>query len=169
MHDSFLQPFLGVGLLALYLWIDIPGGYRRWACLALFILFPLVAGSPLRDLRLAALGVPTVGTALEARCVQGKTPYMLLTYRFNADGVSMTGTGRPGQGNGGCEMRAGDPVHVSYLPKEPVVNEAVRNPVLSLLQKLLGWMALSLFMTWLKSEQAARVKEHFNTFTFRRP
>jgi hypothetical protein len=173
MGTSIFHSLLGVGLLALYLWAPIPQGYRRWAFLLLFLLLPFVAGSPWRDLRLAVYGLSTTGTVLGVRCTGGKYPQLLLTYRFDADGVSMTGTGQAGQGNGGdggtCDMRAGDPVYLSYLPKEPVVNVPDRNPTLALLKKLLGWLAACLFVTWLKTEQAGRVREHFNTMTFRRP
>jgi hypothetical protein len=173
MNATLFHSLFGVGLLALYLYTPIPEGYRRWAFLLLLVLFPLVAGTPLRDIRLAVHGVSTTGTVLTARCTGGKYPQLLLTYRFEADGVRMTGTGQAGQGNGGdggrCDMRAGDPVYLTYLPKEPMVNVPDRNPSLALLFKLLGWLAVCLFLTWLKSEQAERVREHFNTMAFRRP
>jgi hypothetical protein len=169
MSDSILHNLLGVGLLALYLWAPVPQGYRRWAFLLLFLLFPLVAGTPLRDVRLALHGVPAVGTALTAHCSGGKSPQMMLTYRYTADGVTMTASGPAGEGNGGCEMRAGDLVYLSYLPKEPMVSSAVRHPARAFLLQLLGWMALCLFLTWMKTEQAARFKERLDTTAFRRP
>jgi hypothetical protein len=173
MGSSLFHSLLGVGLLALYLYTPVAQGYRRWAFLLLLVLFPLLAGSPVRDVRLAVHGVSTTGTVLAVRCTGGKYPQLLLTYQFKADGVNMTGTGQAGQGNGGdggkCDMRAEDAVYLSYLPKEPVVNVPDRHPGLALLFKLLGWLAICLFLTWLKTEQAERVREHFNTMTFRRP
>lgn len=169
MDTTFLQTLIGVGLLALYLYAPVPRGYRGGAFLLLFLLFPLVAGSPVRDLRLAWHGVSTTGTALTAHCTGGKNQQMILSYRFVADGVTMTATGPAGEGNGGCDMRAGDTVYLSYLPKEPVVSAAVRHPARSLLEQLIGWLAACLFLTWLKTEQAARVRAHFDTLAFRRP
>ncbi len=169
MNESLLPHLLGVGLLALYLYVDVPIRYRYWACLALFLVFPLVAGTPVRDLRLAVHGREAIGTVLGAHCTRGKSTSMMLSYSFQADGVTWTGSGQSGQGNAGCAMQVNDPVYVSYLPREPVVNEAVRNPRQALLEKLLSWIAICLLMTWMKSEQAQRVKQHFDTMSWRRP
>jgi hypothetical protein len=166
MEHNIFAPLLSAGVFALYLYIDVPRAYRHWAFLSLFALVPLLLFSPLREVRLAFASVPVTGTVLEARCIRGKGKSMLLTYAFVADGVRMTGQDRAGQGNGGCEMQIGDPVYLSYLPKEPTVNQAVRNPLLSFLGKLLGWLALCLFLTWMKTDQAKRVKEHLDQFSF---
>ncbi|SHH52185.1 hypothetical protein [Massilia sp. CF038] len=166
MEHNIFVPLLAVCVLALYLYVDVPRGYRRWAFLFVFLLLPFLFGSPVRDLRLAFWGVKVTGTVLEARCVRGKGRYMLLTYGFVADGVRMTGQGRAGQGNGGCEMQVGDPVYVNYLPQEPTVSQAVRNPMLAALGKLLVWLAACLFLTWMKTDQAKRFKEHLNQFSF---
>ncbi|HEY0063986.1 MAG TPA: hypothetical protein VGC21_17850 [Telluria sp.] len=168
MENSPFAVLLCAGLMALYLYIEFPRGYRRWAFLTLFLLLPFVFASPLRDMRLAVLAEKSTGTVLEARCVRGKGRYMLLTYQFKADGVTITGSGRAGQGNAGCEMQVGDAVYLSYLPREPVVNQAVRNPMLAFLGKLLTWLAVCLFLTWMKTEQAARLKAHLDAFSFTR-
>jgi hypothetical protein len=164
-------PLIAAGLLALYFMLNWPRQWRYWLAPATMVLaYPFLFGSIFNDARLAWSGERTVGTVLAASCGSGKqSNSVTLSYRFDADGLAMVGNGPSGQGNPNCGIKVGDPVHISYLPREPNVSAAVKNPALALLWKFAAWLAVVLLLIWMKSEHGERTRENMRNFSFRRP
>lgn len=156
-----MHPFnllIGIALIAAYLKLDWPPAQRWWiALLTVLLASPFLHGTLVRDVRLAWSGVPASALVDFVECGSGRgAGSVMLDYHFVADGVTIHGSDRSGQGNPNCGIAIGERVHVSYLPREPNVNAAVRSPALALLYKALVSLLLYGFLFWFKSEQAER-------------
>jgi hypothetical protein len=159
-----------LALTAVYWYADVPRGYRRWAVVLMLLAFPLLREAPVQEVRLAFGGALTTGTVLSANCLGGKNHHdVRLSYRFELDGASYTGSGLSGTGNPGCgRIAAGDPVMLYYLPSEPQVSAPRLEPMRQLLTAMLGWALLVAAITWLKSGPGVRLRTLFGELGFGR-
>lgn len=158
-----MNPFdilIGVALITAYLKLDWPPAQRWWiALLTVALASPFLHRTLLSDTRLALSGVQALAVVDHAECGSGRASgSVMLDYHFLADGVTIHGRDRSGQGNPNCGIATGDSVHVSYLPREPSVNAAVHVPALALLYKMLISLALWGFLYWIKSDQAVQMR-----------
>lgn len=161
---NWLNVLLGAAIFFAYMLRAWPARISRWMPLAIVVLlYSFVFGSFVLDVRLAWSGASSTGTVLSAYCGAGKSANAVtISYRFDAGGFPMEGAGLSGQGNRNCGIQVGDPVYVSYLPKEPNVNVAVRNPGLMLFYKLLAALAFYAFLVWYKTPQGERWRERID-------